>query len=247
MEAQRFFIRLAYNGEHYVGWQIQPNGISVQEEIEKALSTLLRIQAKVVGCGRTDAGVHATEFFLHTDLPSNIDNEHLVYKLNQVLPFDIAVYDCFAVAEDAHARFSATARTYHYKMHVLKNPFLEGLSVALHFTPDLDRMNEAAKWLLTVTDFAAFCKAGGSQHTTICSLTECQWTAENNQLKFTVTADRFLRNMVRSMVGTMLDLGRGKIDLDKFKAIVSSGDRREAGTSAPAHGLYLARVKYPFL
>ncbi|MCH2198667.1 MAG: tRNA pseudouridine(38-40) synthase TruA [Flavobacteriales bacterium] len=243
----RYFLRLAYRGTNYVGWQIQPNGETVQGTIEKALQTYLRMEVKTMGCGRTDTGVHASEFYLHFDFESLEDPAQLVYKLNHLLPEDIAIFNCIPVGDDDHARFGASQRTYHYFLHRRKDPFLKGQSTYTIYDFDLDLMNQEAEWLKSVKDFGAFCKAGGSQHTTICDLTECVWKQENHRFIFTVSADRFLRNMVRSMVGTFIDLGRGKITSEEFRAIVNSGERKNAGTSVSPDGLFLARVKYPFL
>lgn len=244
---QRYFLHLAYDGTRYHGWQVQPGSITVQEEIERVLEILLRVKVRTTGCGRTDTGVHASEFYLHFDSAIALDVNWLTYKMNHILPPDIAIFRCIEAEPNWHARFGATARTYHYHLHEHKDPFLHGRSVILSYSPDLEQMNAAAEWLLTQEDFASFCKAGGSQHTTICKLTECRWERDDSKIKFTVSADRFLRNMVRSMVGTMLDLGRGKIDLETFKSIVLAKDRKEAGTSAPAEGLFLTKVEYPFL
>jgi tRNA pseudouridine38-40 synthase len=243
---QRYFIHLAYRGSAYCGWQEQPGDQTVQGTLHDALAKLLRVKFETVGCGRTDTGVHASSFFAHFDADFTFDIEKTAKKLNAMLPADIAVYQIFPVATDMHARFSATQRSYTYHLHTQKDPFSEGLSVFTPYQLNVDLMNEGAQILLQTRDFASFCKAGGNQHTTFCTLTACGWLAHSKGFTFEISADRFLRNMVRSIVGTMVDLGRGKIDLQTFKAIVDAKDRTAAGTSVAAHGLFLKDVRYPF-
>lgn len=243
---QRYFIHLAFNGGGFHGWQIQPEAPTVQSALDGALTILLRTPMETVGCGRTDTGVHASCFYAHFDADGSLDTEWLCTKLNALLPKSIAVFKVFPVDAELHARFSATQRTYTYCLHTRKDPFLEQLSVETHYALDLDLMNRAGEYLRTVSDFGAFCKAGSDNKTTVCRLDECRWQREGHRIYLTISADRFLRNMVRSVVGTSIDLGRGKLTLDDFKAIVASGNRSEAGTSAPAHGLYLSGVAYPF-
>jgi tRNA pseudouridine38-40 synthase len=242
----RYFIHLAFNGGGFHGWQIQPEAPTVQSALDGGLTTLLRTPVETVGCGRTDTGVHASSFYAHFDADGSIDTTWLCTKLNALLPKSIAVFKVFEVDASLHARFSATQRTYTYWLHTRKDPFLEYLSVETHYTLDLEMMNQAGEFLRTVNDFGAFCKVGSDNKTTLCRLDECHWEAAEHRIKLTISADRFLRNMVRSVVGTSIDLGRGKITLVEFKAIVASGNRSEAGTSAPAHGLYLSDVAYPF-
>lgn len=243
---QRYFIHLAYRGSAYCGWQEQPGDQTVQGTLHDALAKLLRVKFETVGCGRTDTGVHASSFFAHFDADFAFDIEKTAKKLNAMLPADIAVYSIFPVATDMHARFSATQRSYTYHLHTQKDPFSEGLSVFTPYHLNVDLMNEGAQILLQTRDFASFCKAGGNQYTTFCTLTACKWLAHSKGFTFEISADRFLRNMVRSIVGTMVDLGRGKIDLQTFKAIVDAKDRTAAGTSVAAHGLFLTDVRYPF-
>ncbi len=244
---QRYFIHMAYHGGAYCGWQIQRGSSTVQGVLNEALSMLLRSEVETVGCGRTDTGVHASSFYAHFDSETAIDELWLTFKLNTVLPKDIAVYDVLSVGEEHHARFSATYRSYTYRMHTRKDPFLDGLSLFTHYELDLDLMNRAGEFLMRTNDFAAFCKTGSDQKTTLCKLMQCEWHSEGYAIHLQISADRFLRNMVRSIVGTSIDLGRGKISLDDFEAIVQSKSRSRAGTSAPAHGLYLSAIGYPFL
>lgn len=244
---QRYFIHLAYHGQAYSGWQLQPNANTVQAEVNKALSVLLRTQVMVHGCGRTDAGVHASSFFAHFNIEADVDIVWLIEKVNHVLPNDIAVFDIFPVDDDKHARFGANRRTYHYHMHTQNDPFLYDRSLKINYKLDISGMNEVAAKLLEVRDFASFCKAGGTHKTTHCKLSECYWEQSVHRIRFTVSADRFLRNMVRSMVGTFVELGRGKITANDFMEIVDAKDRTRAGTSALAHGLFLVDVRYPFL
>lgn len=243
---QRYFIELAFNGGSFHGWQIQPEAPTVQSTLDQALALLLREPIETVGCGRTDTGVHASCFYAHFDTEPEVDTAWLTLKLNAVLPKSIAVFRVFPVDAELHARFSATQRTYTYWLHTRKDPFLDGLSVETHYDLDTDAMNEAGDYLLTINDFGAFCKQGSDNKTTRCRLDVCRWERDGHRLALTISADRFLRNMVRSVVGTTIDLGRGKIGMDDFKAIVASGNRSAAGTSAPAHGLYLSGVAYPF-
>jgi len=243
----RYFLELSYLGTNYHGWQRQTNAPTVQEEIEKALSVLLQTQTEVTGCGRTDAGVHAKKYFLHFDADNALEEEKLVYKLNGILAKDISIHQAIQVSEDAHTRFGATSRSYEYHIHQFKNPFLEGLSTDYRQPLNVELMNEAAHVLLQTKEFGAFCKAGADNHTDFCDVREAIWKKTNDQLIFCITADRFLRNMVRAIVGTLLDVGLRKITVDEFKQIVNSQDRRKAGVSVPAHGLYLTDIKYPFI
>lgn len=253
---QRYFITLSYDGAGYHGWQIQPNGISVQERLQQALSTLLRQPIEVVGAGRTDAGVHAAMMVAHFDLPTADDGDgaalpedfspkQLAYRLNRILPRDIAVQRVEAVAPEMHARFSAVSRTYYYYLHTEKNPFLRTTSWETHYQLDFPAMNEAAAWLLTQSDFASFCKVGADVKTTLCQLTRAEWVQLSpTSWRFEITANRFLRNMVRAVVGTLVEVGRHRITLADFQRIVESKRRTAAGESMPAHALFLVDIKY---
>jgi len=241
----RYFIELSYNGKGYHGWQNQPNAISVQQVLEEALSVLLQAKIETVGAGRTDAGVHATQMFAHFDLESEIDTPNLVYKLNGFLPKDIAVHQIFKVKEDAHARFDAISRTYHYKISRVKNVFTFDLAYLYQLPLDVEKMNEACKILLEYRDFQCFSKSNTDVKTYNCNIVNANWKAKNNSLTFEITADRFLRNMVRAIVGTMIDIGLGKIEVEDLHDIIISKNRGEAGFSVPAHGLYLEEIMYP--
>lgn len=241
----RYFIEIAYNGKNYCGWQNQPNALSVQKTIEHAFNILLQRETAIVGAGRTDAGVHATQIFAHIDLNQNEVQENMVYKLNALLPNDIVVYDFFCVNEEAHARFDAISRTYQYKIIVGKNPFLEDYAYRIHTKPDIKKMNEAAKIFFQYNDFQCFSKTKTDVKTFNCVITKAYWEDTENQLTFTISADRFLRNMVRAIVGTLLDVGFNKIPIEEIHTIIKSKNRSNAGTSVPAHGLYLTKVEYP--
>jgi len=239
----RYAIHLAYNGTNYCGWQTQPELPTVQFTLESALSTLLRIPIAIVGCGRTDTGVHASDFYAHFDLDGPLA-DNLVFKLNSYLPPDIAIFDIFPVADNFHARFSALSRTYKYYAANVRLPFSQGLYCRIYFNPDLDAMNEAAKVLMQYDDFTSFAKLHTDNKTNICHLTEAQWSREGEMLVFTITSNRFLRNMVRSVTGTLLDIGRGKLTIDGLRAIVEQKNRCAAGVSMPAQGLFLTNVAY---
>ncbi|MBR1792568.1 MAG: tRNA pseudouridine(38-40) synthase TruA [Bacteroidales bacterium] len=243
---QRYFIHLAYNGANYCGWQTQPQLPTVQETIEKALSTLLRQPIAIVGCGRTDTGVHASDFYAHCDVTDlDIDTTQLTFKLNSFLPADIAIFRIFPVAANAHARFDAIARTYQYHISDQRLPFRQGLYSRIYFQPDLDQMNKAARLLMEYEDFTSFAKLHTQVKTNICHLTHAQWAKEGDEWIFTIRSNRFLRNMVRSVTGTLLDVGRGKLSLDGLRHIIEQKDRCAAGVSMPPHGLFLCRVEYP--
>ena len=244
----RYFLEISYNGKNYHGWQRQNNANTVQAEVEKAFSILLQSQIDVLGCGRTDAGVHAKKFYLHYDISAEQSlPKSIVFRLNGILPNDISVHSNTQVAEDSHARFDATSRSYEYHLHQHKNPFLEGLSADFRQPLDMDLMNEAAKILLETEEFGAFCKANSDNKTDFCDVSEAIWKKETDRIVFHITANRFLRNMVRAVVGTLLDIGLGKITKEEFQEIVNSQNRENAGVSVPAHGLYLTEIKYPFL
>ena len=252
---QRYFITLSYDGTAYHGWQIQPNGISVQEVLEHALSTILRESIAITGAGRTDAGVHGRMMVAHFDTELSFDCVQLVYKVNRLLPRDVSVSRIEPVSKDLHARFSATSRTYHYYVHTGKQPFSRQYSCAFHYSLDFDKMNEAAAYLIGEKDFKCFCKAGADVKTTICNLTEARWIPVNDEFAlttdntvknwcFVITANRFLRNMVRAVVGTLVEVGRGRLSLNDFKKIVDGGTRSDAGESMPGNALFLWEVKY---
>ena len=242
----RFFLTLSYKGTAYHGWQIQDNAPSVQGVLQEALSVLLGEKIEVTGAGRTDTGVHAAYYIAHFDYDTGKPLEDgFVYHLNAILPKDIAVSRVCPVPDEAHARFSATLREYKYYILTEKNPFKIDTAYRYPLSLHLDRMNEAAELLKQYTDFESFCKLHADNKTTICHLRESKWEKEGNMLIYTVSADRFLRNMVRAIVGTLIDVGRGKIDIARFREIIEAKNRGAAGTSAPAHGLFLTDVHYP--
>lgn len=243
---KRYFIQLSYKGTNYHGWQIQPNAISVQEVVEKTLSTVLRQIVEVVGAGRTDTGVHASFFMLHFDLNEELNNlENLVYKLNSLLPTDIAIQKIWQVSNDLHARFSAVSRTYKYYISTKKNPFKADTSFKYLLPLDIGKMNEAARILAEYEDFTSFSRLHTDVKTNNCKILWAEWEVLNTQLIFTIKADRFLRNMVRAIVGTLLEVGKGKLSLSDFRKIIEAKDRGAAGASAPAKGLFLVDVEYP--
>ena len=250
-----YFIFFSYDGTNYHGWQIQPNANSVQQELQHALSTILRKDIEIVGAGRTDTGVHARHMAAHFDWVTPSDNEtgskfpmeldQLTYRLNRILPRDIAVYEVREVASDMHARFSATSRTYHYYIHTRKDPFERHYSLQMNYPLDFDKMNEAAEHFMHHEDYAAFCKAGGDNKTTICHVTAARWVQTSpTTWYFEITANRFLRNMVRAVVGTLIDVGRGKITMEQFIDILHNGTRSDAGESMPGNALFLENVEY---
>jgi tRNA pseudouridine38-40 synthase len=243
----RYFIKLAYNGTHYHGWQYQPNAASVQETMNKAFSVILNNEISLMGAGRTDTGVHAKEMFAHFDLEKPFDIPNTIHKLNSFLPKDIVIYAIIPVANEAHSRFDATKRTYEYHINTFKDAFLQEQSWYFHQKLDLDLMNEAAKSLLNHTDFQCFSKVNTDVNTFDCSIFEAYWKQEDDKLIFTISANRFLRNMVRSIVGTLINIGLHKITLDDFEAIIESKNRDKAGFSVPAHGLYLTKIAYDYI
>jgi len=240
----RYFIEIAYKGKNYHGWQIQPDAITVQEVLEKTMTTILRKEIKVTGAGRTDAGVHAKQLFAHFDFEEIKELRELRFKLNSLLPKDISVQDIFRVKEDAHTRFNALEREYEYKITFKKDPFSEDFAHLIHYIPNIDLMNNAAKELLNYKDFQCFSRTNTEVKTYNCKIEKAFWKNENSQLVFTISADRFLRNMVRAIVGTLLDVGFEKTSLEDFHEIIKSKNRSKAGTSAPAKGLYLTKVLY---
>ena len=252
----RYFIKLAYNGTNYHGWQYQPNASSVQETLNKAVSVVLNTgssdseqakQINLVGAGRTDTGVHAKEMYAHFDFEAAIVVSSLVHKLNSYLPKDIVVYDIISVHEDAHARFDAKKRTYEYYVNTFKDVFLQDGSWYFHQELDLDLMNEASKLLFDHIDFQFFSKVNTDVNTFDCTIFEAYWKRENDKIVFTISANRFLRNMVRAIVGTLVNVGVHKITLDDFSEIIKSKNRDKAGFSVPAHGLYLTKIDYDYL
>ncbi|GIJ93301.1 tRNA pseudouridine synthase A [Capnocytophaga stomatis] len=240
----RYFIEFSYNGKNYHGWQNQPHSVSVQEVMEKSLSTLLRTQIEIVGAGRTDSGVHALQMFAHFDFENPIDNQ-LVYKLNAFLPKDIAIHKIHRVKDDAHARFDAIKRTYEYHICTKKDAFRYESSMYVNLPLDVQKMEEAAKLLFKYIDFQCFSKSNTDVKTYNCKIYEAFWKQEESLLIFTISADRFLRNMVRAIVGTLIDVGLGKISLLDFQKIIESKNRCRAGASVPACGLFLKKVEYP--
>jgi tRNA pseudouridine38-40 synthase len=241
----RYFIEIAYHGAAYCGWQRQPNELSVQQVLEEAMTTFLRRTIVVVSAGRTDAGVHAKQLFAHFDIEVLTDIPHTVYRINSLLPMDISVTSILPVVEDAHARFHATERAYEYHIEFSKNPFSTGLTHQIYKTPNVDLMNAAALLLLGHQDFQCFSRTNTDVKTYYCDVKNAKWEVQDTTMVFTITADRFLRNMVRAIVGTLLDVGFDKTSLEDLKHILASKDRRNAGTSAPAQGLYLTGVAYP--
>ena len=250
----RYFITFSYDGTRYHGWQIQPNGDSVQERLQNALSLLLRETISVTGAGRTDAGVHARMMVAHFDTEVQfeplsaeepVNCTQLAYKLNKLLPYDIAVQKVERVIGELHARFSATSRTYHYYIHTIKDPFKRNYSCEIHYPLDFEKMNEAASKLMEFEDFGAFCKAGADVKTTLCRVTEARWVQTSDFCwYFVITANRFLRNMVRAVVGTLIDVGRGRLTLEEFCKVVEGKRRTEAGESMPGHALFLEKIEY---
>lgn len=242
----RYFIEFSYSGKNYFGYQVQPREISVQEVLEKALSTILREEVKTTGAGRTDTGVHAKQIFAHFDTDKNVTDK-LIYQLNSFLPTDIAVKRIFSVKDDFHARFDATFRTYEYYISLKKNPFTQDSAWQI-WKRDLEisRMNEACKILFEYKDFTSFSKLHTQNKTNNCKIYKAYWEQNGSELKFTISADRFLRNMVRAIVGTMVEIGSGKLEPSDLRTIIEDKNRNAAGTSAPAQGLFLVEVGYDF-
>ena len=238
---------MAYNGTNYHGWQYQPNAVSVQETLNKALTLLFKTDIDVVGAGRTDTGVHANQLFAHFDVATFFDVPLYIHKLNSYLPKDIAITAIHNVHETAHARFDATKRTYEYHIHTKKNVFRNESSWYYQSDLNIDVMNKACKILFHYTNFECFSKVNTDVNTFNCKIHEAFWQQNGNIIIFTITADRFLRNMVRAIVGTMINLGSGKISLENFNTIIESKDRNKAGFSVPAHGLYLTKIDYDYL
>lgn len=263
--SNRYFIHLSYDGTRFHGWQIQPNGISVEGEIERCISTIMRCDIDIVGAGRTDAGVHARHMVAHFDYPmirkspttddmsavedsgevKPIDCQQLCYKLNRMLPPDISISEIHPVDDDMHARFSATKRTYHYYIHTHKSPFERHYSWECHFNLDFSAMNEAAALLIEYEDFACFCKSHTDVKTTLCHVTEARWIQTGEYTwYFRVSANRFLRNMVRAIVGTLVEVGRHRLTIDGFRQVIEGRLRTQAGESMPGNALFLERIEY---
>lgn len=242
----RYFIQLAYNGKDFHGWQIQPNAETVQESINRAVSLLLSDEINVVGAGRTDTGVHASFFVAHFDIANRInDTEKFVYKLNKFLPVSIRIDKVFEVDETMHARFSALSRTYHYVFSLNKEPFLNDFTTYMPYNLDVGKMNTASAVLLKHSDFTSFSKLHTDVKTNNCVIDTAEWVKRNDMLIFEVKADRFLRNMVRALVGTLILAGRNKISVSEFEEIILKKDRGAAGASAKAGGLFLSQIEYP--
>lgn len=245
----RYFIRFAYDGTNFHGSQSQPNGVTVQETMEQALALIFRESVPLTFAGRTDAGVHAREMYAHFDWPLGVDTSiihNLAFRLNGILPDTIAIYDILPVTDEAHARFSATRRTYEYHVIDHKDPFLLPYATRLRTPLNYAAMNEAALYLIGCQDFASFCRTHTDVKTTICNLTQAQWReVGDGHAIFTIAADRFLRNMVRAVVGTLFLVGQGKMNKEQFAQVINQHQRSAAGDSAPAQGLYLTRIDYP--
>ncbi|MBL0342599.1 MAG: tRNA pseudouridine(38-40) synthase TruA [Bacteroidetes bacterium] len=244
----RYFIRLAYKGTNYSVWQIQENAVSVQEKLNQSLSVILNQDILSTGCGRTDTGVHAKQFYAHFDCFEQIaDPKKVLHQLNSILPSDISVYDILEMESGAHSRFDAMSRTYEYFIAKTKNPFAKEFSLHGYMNPDMALMNEACLYLLKHNDFSSFRKTNTQVKSNICTIASASWSRKSEMLVFTITADRFLRGMVRAIVGTMIDVGTGKIQPEKISEIILSKNRNEAGASVPACGLFLSNVVYPYL
>ena len=242
----RYFIELAYKGTKYHGWQLQPNAITVQELLNKALSVIFRKSINVVGAGRTDAGVHAKQIYAHFDFNDEFNFDEVTYKLNALLPNDIVVYNIRLTSNEAHARFDAQSRSYEYRICLGRNPFLtETTWQLINKKLNVVKMNEAADILVTYTNFKCFSRSNTDVKTYNCDVTKAAWVLTNKSLVFHITADRFLRNMVRAIVGTLLEIGEGKTSIEEFKQIIESKKRSNAGPSAPPQGLFLTQVTYP--
>ncbi len=243
----RFFLQLAFDGTNYHGWQRQPKGNTVQETLQRQLSFLLKQQITLTGCGRTDTGVHAKDFYAHFDIDTlnPFTNKSLVEALNHTLPSDIVIFNIFPVKNDAHARFSATWRTYRYYISTRKDPFNRPYRWFRFHAADVDRMNQAASLLINVQDFTSFAKLHSNQTNNLCKVTEAFWIKNQHEIIFTITANRFLRNMVRAIVGTLWDVGRGRFTIEDVQRLIEMKNRSQAGASVPASGLFLEKVEYP--
>ena len=249
MSKKRYFIQIAYDGSLYHGWQVQPNAVTVQELLDKAMTTVLRQPIETLGCGRTDSGVHAKDFYAHFDVEGMDENKVLnaLGGINALLPYQIAAKRIIPVHEEAHARFDATARAYKYHVHFEKDPFKLNRSWLIKDQLDVSAMNEAAALLLNYTDFSCFSKSNTQTFTNNCKIVKAVFEEQEDGLVFTIEADRFLRNMVRAIMGTLVQIGKKEIDLTAFKAVIESKNRSMAGQSVPACGLYLVKIEYPYL
>lgn len=242
----RYFIFLQYKGTAYHGWQIQLNAVTVQQVLEEKLFILLKNKIETTGAGRTDTGVHAREFAVHFDFENHLINkEHFLYKINSLLPYDISAYDIREVNNHANARFDAKSRTYEYHLTIVKDPFLTEYAYFFPWGLNIEKMNEASSKLFLYNDFTSFSKLHTDVKTNNCRISYAQWVQNNNRIVFTITADRFLRNMVRAIVGTLIEVGKNKISIDEFCQIIERKNRCSAGMSVPAHGLYLTKIEYP--
>jgi tRNA pseudouridine38-40 synthase len=243
---QRYFIQLAYNGTNYHGWQVQPNALTVQEIMEKGVSVLTGLKVELTGAGRTDTGVHASFYVAHFELPDILDDPQILTdKLNAFLPNDISIIQIFPVEADVHARFSALSRTYHYFLSDHKESFRKEFTARCNYALDVEKMNEAAALLFQFNDFTSFSKLHTDVKTNLCNVMKAEWRREEGLLVFEIKADRFLRNMVRAITGTLIDIGRGKLSVADFISIIDSKDRGEAGVSVEACGLFLTDIEYP--
>jgi tRNA pseudouridine38-40 synthase len=241
----RYFFEIAYHGKNYAGWQSQANATGIQTVIEDALTKILRTSVKIVGSGRTDTGVHCKQQFFHADVELIHDPSLLITKLNSFLPADLAINSIQPVQQGANARYAATERSYEYVITVKKNPFLQGLALHYFKTVDIKTMNKAASLLVGVHDFTSFSKVKTDVNHFLCDIKTAKWKKEGDLFVFNITANRFLRGMVRAIVGTLLEVGNGKLSIDEFENIIKSKDRKRAGANVAPHGLYLMRVKYP--
>lgn len=247
MELFRYFMVLEYNGSDFHGWQIQPNAITIQEILNHAISMLIKEKINIIGCGRTDTGVHAKKFVAHFDTQKNIENtKQLAFKLNAFLPKKIAILRIVPMPNNAHSRFDATKRTYKYYINTNKDPFDLNFSLQINYNLNIDKMNKAAEMLLKYTDFTSFSKKHTDTKTNNCEIYFAKWKQKNNKIIFTITANRFLRNMVRSIVGTLLEVGKEKITIQDFCEIIEAKNRCKAKLSVVAHALFLYDIEYPY-
>lgn len=244
IKVMRYFIHLAYNGVRFFGWQKQPNQTSVQEVVTNALCMLLQQNIEIVGAGRTDTGVHALSYYAHFDIAEPINEQDVCYKLNRVLPKDIVVFSIFKVSDNVHARFSAISRTYKYRITNQKNPFAIETEFYFPYQIQIQHMNAASQLLLGTHDFTSFSKLHTDVTNNMCTVTFAKWKELEHGYEFTITANRFLRNMVRSITGTLLDVGMGKLTIEEFEKIIESKNRQNAGKSIAAHGLFLSQIEY---
>lgn len=242
----RYFIKLTYKGTKFHGWQYQPNAITIQEELEKVFSILLKDEIKITGAGRTDAGVHAINYIAHIDVNEAIKEvPKFIFKVNNFLNEDIVIHKIFRVKDDVHSRFAPVSRTYEYRIHSKKNPFLKETSYYIKFELNYNLMNKAAKHLFDYKDFTSFSKLHTDTKTNNCKIMKAEWERRGEQMIFTIKADRFLRNMVRAITGTLLEVGKGKLNIEGFKKVIESKNRANAGVSVPAHALFLTEIIYP--